>query len=340
MKLLVQIKKQLEHMVLDVDFSVEKEAMALLGASGAGKSMTLKCIAGIETPDEGRIILDDIVLFDSKEGINLPARKRRVGYLFQEYALFPNMTVEQNISIVCGKCKKTEQLLKRYFIDDIRGKYPAEISGGQKQRVALARMMAAEPKVILLDEPFSALDVQSRNEVVRSTEKLIADSGAITVLVTHHYEEVSRLAKRVACLKQGKMEAVHGVREFFEKPETVTAFRLLGGKNVSRCVACLEGKQLRACDWGIVLPNNAECSHIGIDEKAFHLLPCHNSIPVPVNRMELGEDVFHWYIYIYPQEQSKKPICCQFLKSEMDRGSIGCPGKIYMEADKIYYLTD
>ena len=138
--------------------------MALLGASGCGKSVTLKCIAGIMTPDRGHIILDGETLFDSEKHINLPPQKRRVGYLFQQYALFPNMTVLQNIR--CGirsgsraeKRRRAEKKLRRFRLEGLEKKYPTQLSGGQQQRTALARILASEPRAILLDEPFSALD--------------------------------------------------------------------------------------------------------------------------------------------------------------------------------------
>ena len=166
MALSVHIKKKLKDFELAVDFDMEEGIVGFLGSSGCGKSMTLKCIAGIETPDDGRIVLDDEVLFDKKAGIDLSPQKRKVGYLFQNYALFPHMTVRQNIEAgleASGKSKQekkdiVERLLEQFHIKELENSYPVRISGGQQQRAALARMMAAEPKFLLLDEPFSALD--------------------------------------------------------------------------------------------------------------------------------------------------------------------------------------
>lgn len=161
MALQVKITKKLANFTLDVDFSVEQEIFALLGASGCGKSMTLKCIAGIEQPDEGVIVLNGRTLFDSARKINLPPQKRQIGYMFQDYALFPNMTVLQNVMAGMGRRPSREQAqeyLRQFHIEELEQQYPTRLSGGQKQRVAMARMLAARPEVILLDEPFSALD--------------------------------------------------------------------------------------------------------------------------------------------------------------------------------------
>ena len=175
MALSVHIKKKLKDFELAVDFDMDEGIVGFLGSSGCGKSMTLKCIAGIETPDEGRIVLDDEVLFDKKSGINLSPQKRKVGYLFQNYALFPHMTVKQNIEAglaASGKSKQekkeiVERLLEQFHIKELENSYPVRISGGQQQRAALARMMAAEPKFLLLDEPFSALDAYLKEKLMQ-----------------------------------------------------------------------------------------------------------------------------------------------------------------------------
>ena len=157
----VRIKKKLGNFLLDVDFSMDGGIFAILGASGCGKSMTLKCIAGIERPDEGRIVLNDRVLFDSAKRINLSPQKRKVGYMFQDYALFPTMNVVQNIQAGMGRKpdpKKVREYITGFQLGGLEHHMPDQLSGGQKQRVAMARMLATEPEVLLLDEPFAALD--------------------------------------------------------------------------------------------------------------------------------------------------------------------------------------
>ena len=171
----VNIQKELKEFDLDVDFELKSKRLGILGPSGCGKSMTLKSIAGIVNPDDGFISLNDTVYFDSSNKTNLKPQKRNVGYLFQNYALFPNMTVEENIAIGLGKdCDKNHlyEIIKRFHLNGLEKRYPRQLSGGQQQRVALARIMAYSPDVILLDEPFSAMDTflkeQLRLELVNS----------------------------------------------------------------------------------------------------------------------------------------------------------------------------
>lgn len=161
MSLEVRIRRTLRDFSLETAFTTSDGVLGILGASGCGKSMTLRCIAGVETPDEGRIVLNGRVLFDSAAGVNLPPRQRRVGYLFQSYALFPHMTVEENIACALGWEKDRKKragtiasLVGRFRLEGLEKRYPGQLSGGQQQRVALARILAYEPEALLLDEPF------------------------------------------------------------------------------------------------------------------------------------------------------------------------------------------
>ena len=199
----VRIKKKLGNFLLDVDFSMDGGIFAILGASGCGKSMTLKCIAGIERPDEGRIVLNDRVLFDSAKRINLPPQKRKVGYMFQDYALFPAMNVVQNIQAGMGRKpdpKKVREYITGFQLGGLEHHMPDQLSGGQKQRVAMARMLAAEPEVLLLDEPFGALDaltrIQMQKEILRIQEK----EGTMMVMVTHDIDEAIYLGDRIVVM--------------------------------------------------------------------------------------------------------------------------------------------
>ena len=169
MKIEVNIKKKLGNFNLDINFSSDSLRTGILGRSGCGKSVTLKAIAGIITPDSGRIVVNNRVLYDSDKNINLKPQDRKVGYLFQNYALFPTMTVEKNISVViknkANKKEKINSLISKFGLEEIRNKFPSQISGGQQQRTALARLIASNPEIIMLDEAFSALDSHLREQL-------------------------------------------------------------------------------------------------------------------------------------------------------------------------------
>ena len=255
MGLQVSIRKKLGMFSLDVSFETEGGVLALLGASGCGKSLTLKCIAGIETPDEGKILLNDRILFDSEKKINLPPQKRKVGYMFQDYALFPNMTTEKNIRAGMGKRpdpEKVAEYIRQFHLEGLEQLYPAQLSGGQKQRVAMARMIAAEPELILLDEPFSALDSYLKWELEQQMADLLQKVGKPALLVTHNRDEAYRLCHTVACINQGKLEVIEPVKEFFQNPKTRTAAILSGCKNISS-VEIRDPHHLWASDWNVML---------------------------------------------------------------------------------------
>ena len=255
MSLKVNIKKRLGNFNLDVAFETERGVFAILGASGCGKSMTLKCIAGIETPDEGRIELNGRVLYDSAKKINLTPQKRRVGYMFQDYALFPNMTVEQNIKAGMGKHPEEEKVrsyINRFRLEGMEKHYPAQLSGGQKQRVAMARMIASEPDILLLDEPFSALDSYLKWELEQEMRDMLAEVQKPVLFVSHNRDEVYRLCSMVSCIDHGKMEVIEKTKEFFHNPKTKTAAVLSGCKNIS-AAEIVDNNHIKALGWGITL---------------------------------------------------------------------------------------
>lgn len=226
MELDVKIEKELRNFTLRADFSLRDEVFALLGASGCGKSMTLKCIAGLERPDRGRIVLDGEVLFDSEQGIDLPPQKRRVGYLFQNFALFPNMTIADNIRFVAR--------------------------GTRQQRAALARILASDAKILLLDEPFSALDHYLKWKLELELREVLRAYDSAALLVSHDRGEVYRMASRAAVIDRGQMQAVHTRDELFENPSTLAATLLTGCKNVSKAER-LDAHHIRAEDWQLTL---------------------------------------------------------------------------------------
>ncbi len=210
-------------------FEASSGTMALLGASGCGKSVTLRCIAGIMTPDSGRIVLDGETLFDSEKHIDLTPQQLRVGYLFQQYALFPNMTVAQNIQ--CGirtgsRAEKQTQAaaqIRRFRLEGLEKKYPVQLSGGQQQRVALARILASEPRVILLDEPFSALDTFLKWNLELELADLLANFPGPILRVSHDLGECYRNCKTVCVMENGRSGAGTDMQALVLHPATQDA---------------------------------------------------------------------------------------------------------------------
>lgn len=251
MGLFVDIEKKVGDFTLKVKFNTDTQVYAILGASGCGKSLTLKCIAGIETPDRGRIILDDKVFFDSEKKINMPIGKRNVGYLFQDYALFPNMTVLENIMCAVNDKEIAMDLVKRFYLEGKENLYPQQLSGGQKQRAAMARMLGRKPDIIMLDEPFSALDNYLKSQLEREILNVIEDYNKIVLFVSHDRNEVYKLTDTIAVMEEGKIVDVQEKRELFSKPRTLAATLLTGCKNISK-VDCVNG-MFYATDWEVCL---------------------------------------------------------------------------------------
>ena len=242
MSLEVHIEKKLNGFTLRSDFTAGNTATAILGASGCGKSMTLRCIAGIVKPDKGRIVLDGRVLFDSEQHIDLPPQQRGVGLLFQNYALFPNMTVEQNI--LCGLKAERDKaarkarcagMLRALRLEELASRRPAELSGGQQQRTALARILVGKPKILMLDEPFSALDSYLREEVEGEVGSLLAGFAGTALLVTHNRDEAYRLCRDMIVMDGGQVLRTGTTKEVFADPRSTAAARLTGCKNILPC---------------------------------------------------------------------------------------------------------
>ncbi|WP_017654081.1 molybdate ABC transporter permease subunit [Fortiea contorta] len=272
--LFVDIEKQLANFHLQVSFTTDAQPLGLLGGSGAGKSMILRSLAGIETPTTGRIILNDRVLFDSAQGINLPSRDRRIGFLVQNYALFPHMTVAENIAfglpkgLSVGSIRvQVEQQLLAMQLQGLGSRYPHQLSGGQQQRVALARALASQPEALLLDEPFSALDTHLRSQLEQQMTATLTDYSGATLFVTHNMEEAYRICPQLLILEHGKAVQYDSKQKIFQFPTTVSVAQLTGCKNFSRAVS-LSSAEIEASDWGCQLrvaePIKEKLSHVGI----------------------------------------------------------------------------
>lgn len=257
MSLYCDIHKNFGNFNLDVTLNVGDETLAILGASGCGKSLTLACIAGIVKPDKGRIILNNKVIFDSEKKINVSIQKRNTGLMFQNYALFPNMTVEKNISISQKIRSKTEinELLCKFGLDDVKNLYPSQISGGQQQRAALARMLLSRPEILMLDEPFSALDSHLRFQMENELFNIFRNFFGTVILISHNRDEAFRLCDRIAIIHNGRIETEGKKDNVFKNPETKYAAILTGCKNISRSEK-INTSKIFASDWGIELDCN------------------------------------------------------------------------------------
>ncbi len=254
MSLEVAIEKQVQDFRLSVEFKADGAPLGLLGSSGSGKTMTLRAIAGLETPDRGRIVLHGRVLFDSDERINVPARARRIGLLFQNFALFPHLTVAENITFGLRRLTAEERnrrvttQLAAAHLEGLEDRYPATLSGGEQQRVALARALAIEPAALLLDEPFSALDTHLRSALERHLRETLAHYGGSTLFVSHNLEEAYRVCGELAVLAQGRTVVQGPKEEIFRHPPTLEVARLTGCKNYSRARRAADGS-IEALDW-------------------------------------------------------------------------------------------
>ena len=290
MSLTVDIEKQLGKFRLQVSFTAPLgEVTGLLGASGSGKTVTLRCIAGLLTPDAGHIKLDGRVLFDHKQGVNLPPQQRKVGYLFQQYALFPHYTVEQNIAVATRDLQVMEELLRRFQLQEHRHKRPRQLSGGQQQRVALARILAAQPQVLLLDEPFSALDTHLRGEIQGELSRFLEQFSGPCLMVTHSREEVRRLCHQVCVVHHGASQPMQTTKAFFNHPRTLSACRLMGCPNISP-VEHREDGGAYATAWGLPVQVPQNAAYVAIQPHHIRLVdgPGNHRLFCPCTQVDQG----------------------------------------------------
>jgi len=341
----VKIKKKLGNFQLNVSFEAETGVTGILGASGCGKSMTLRCIAGIETPDDGCIVLDDKTLFDSKKRINIPPQKRRVGYLFQNYALFPNMTVKKNI--LCG-LRGENNLTKRHQefshimnllqLEGLENHRPSQLSGGQAQRVALARILVNKPRLLMLDEPFSALDSHLRDNLQIEMKRLLEQYGGTTLLVTHSRNEAYHLCDRIAPMDSGTFLTLKPAKSLFADPGTITAATVTGCKNIAPAVKSGE-YEVEVPDWGLRL-RTGQCVRedicaIGIRAHYFSDKTVQNRYPI--RKTDELEEPFEWIIrFRYMNQKEGTPdIWWRLPKSQRPKQ---IPPAIGVEASDIQLL--
>lgn len=346
MSLSIEIKKRLGSFTLESAFETSEPVTGLLGASGCGKSITLKCIAGIVQPDEGRIILDGVTLFDSAAHINLPPQKRQVGYLFQNYALFPNMTVEQNI-LAGLRWEKNATVRQKALADSLtllklnglEKRHPSQLSGGQAQRVALARMLVAQPRLLLLDEPFSALDTHLRDTLQPQLKALLRQVDRQALLVTHSRDEAYRLCSRICVMDRGRILKDADTQTVFADPGSVAAARITGCKNIIQAEKAGQ-QQVLIPAWGITLnagrPVPDGLTAIGLRAHSFQLDGAVNRFSIRWEQ-EL-EELFDWCLLFRfeGQDEDTEPIWWRLPKA--DRPST-LPATLTIPPEEILLLT-
>ncbi len=316
MALKVDIKKKLGNFVLRAAFTADQGVTGILGASGCGKSMTLRCIAGIVNPDEGRIELDGTVFFDSDKKINLKPQKRQVGLLFQNYALFPNMTVRQNLLAGLRAREKDREkadllvgeMIRRFSLEGLEGRRPAQLSGGQQQRAALSRILLSRPRMLMLDEPFSALDGYLKWNLELELTEVLKEYGCSTLFVSHSRDEIYRICDQVCVMDRGTSGPVIPVKQLFEARVSKAAALLSGCKNYSRARPAGE-KRVRAEDWGVTFTYEGEAPedvrYVGIRSHYLHLVPAgEENGRANVFRcrvVRIIEDVFSMVVMVCPE---------------------------------------
>ncbi len=259
MALYCDIKKDVGNFSLDISFESGDVCTGFLGASGCGKSLTLRCIAGIEKPDSGRIVVNDKVFFDSEMNINLTPQQRKTALLFQNYMLFPNLTVEKNIAAGIEKglsAKEKQEIVsnevKRFSLSGLENRYPAQLSGGQQQRVALARMLAANPDILMLDEPFSALDSHLKGVLEQNLSNLFDTFRGTILYVSHDIDEALRFCETINVVDSGHIVEASKGRELVNSPKSKAGLALSGCKNITP-VEKVSDRSLLCSDWGITL---------------------------------------------------------------------------------------
>jgi ABC-type sulfate/molybdate transport systems ATPase subunit len=237
-RLEVRLLRRLEGFTLDAEWTSQDGLVALFGPSGAGKTLTLQCLAGLVRPDEGRIVVDGAVLYDGARGVDVATQARRLGYVFQGYALFPHLSVAANVGYGLAGLGRTERrrrvglVLERLGLSALADRRPRALSGGQQQRVALGRALAVDPRLLLLDEPLSALDAPLRRQLRQELVATVREWGKAAVLVTHDLAEAFEMADRIVIYDAGRVVQAAPRAELLSRPASVEVARLLGARNI------------------------------------------------------------------------------------------------------------
>lgn len=347
----VQLKHKLNHFSLDIDMECHAGRIGVLGASGAGKSMMLKMMAGILSPEEGYISLDDRVMLDTADRINIRPRKRRIGYMFQNYALFPSMTVEENIGAGLPgqspeKKAKVAGLVDRFRLSGLEKRLPSQLSGGQQQRVALARILAYGPDMILLDEPFSALDIHLRDRMQRELFSQLEDYPGPVFMVSHSRDEIYRFSQEIVVIDQGRIIAQGNRQEVFARPATKTAAALTGCKNFSEATR-LDDHSFRADSWGVTIRTRdrlPEKMHF-IGYRAHDFIPVwgereENCIPFCLERKDELPFEENYYIRPCRDRYSQEDVISWFVQRSLwgTLSEKGLPDYLKIKEEKLLFF--
>ena len=335
MNLYVDIEKKIEDFNLKIKIESNEKMLALLGASGSGKSLTLKCIAGIVKPDRGIIKINGKILFDSEKKINVSMKDRKIGFLFQNYALFPHMNVEKNLLYgIADLNKKDSQrmvndILKKLHLEGFEKKYPSQLSGGQQQRVALGRILCQSPEMIILDEPFSALDTHLKNSVIRNTRQDLAEFCGQILIVTHSIEEAYAMGQDIAIIQSGLLAEIGKRESVLNQPKTIAGARAIGVKNISKITDLIEDR-LFIEDWNFEFENFNDFKiggYVGIKDE-----------DIEIEKIKKGEGFKKAYVVDYIETLNSNIVYFSIGKSEL-RAKVK-KQIVLKKGDEIYFSLD
>jgi molybdate transport system permease protein len=349
----VEVHKNYPGFRLAAAFSSHNGPLGLLGASGSGKSMTLRCIAGLEKPESGRITLNGRVLLDTANHINTPPAQRHIGVVFQDYALFPHLTVRQNIGFGLDRIpseKQNERIMywsRTMQIDPLLDAYPGELSGGQRQRAALARALAMEPEALLLDEPLSALDPHLRRQMEEHLRVALEHYRGVTIFVTHDRDEAYRSCEDLVVLSDGKVVAGGPKRDIFTHPRSLAVARLTGCKNIAGIIHS-GPRQIRVEDWGCTLTVDAEPSagseYVGLRAHDVRIVAqARGENAFPCWLVASIESPFETTLYLRLHSRPNEGDCAQ-LEAEVSRGewanlaSVAQPWYVVLDSTALLFL--
>ena len=348
--ILKNVKKEFGNKFVAVDnlnmVIEDRSFITLLGPSGCGKTTTLRMIAGLETPTSGQIIIDGVTVFDAEKGINVPPDKRDVGFLFQNYALWPHMTVYKNIAFGLENLKwpknkiaeRVEELLKMLKIEQFGNRYPSELSGGQQQRVAIARTLAPRPRVLFMDEPLSNLDAKLRGEMRTELKRLHVDTNSTFIYVTHDQLEAMTLSTKVCLMENGKLRQFAPPLEIYKRPDNIFVADFMGNPTMNFLDATMKktGENTAELTFGGIrtrymaeaaLPEKLENvvlgirpEHIGILENGSIKASIYTTLPTGMEttvNIRLGEQILSAVVFGSVDYAVDQSIALRFLDSQI-----------------------